>query len=342
MEKRYQVFLSSTYSDLQEERKKVIESIMQMDSIPAGMEIFPASDDEQFEFIKKVIDDCDYYILIIGGRYGSESYEGISYTEKEYDYAYSKNIPILVFVHGEPENIPFGKTEQDVEKRKKLNDFKDKVSSNRLIKYWKSKDELPGLVALSLSKAIKMYPQVGWIRGSNSDNKDLLEQINKLRIEKEVSQIIIQQLENKVKEYSIKVEDLAQGEDVIKLNGTYKKRSHPTYYSNWKNEITWDKLFSLFGPFLFEANNYLKAKSNLQSCLKTEFGHSEDYDFSLDDNLFQIIKIQFFALKLIDVYTCQSTSAGVIEFIQITNKGKEYLVRIKSIKKNDISENASK
>lgn len=71
MNKRFQVFLSSTYSDLKEERQKVMQTLMSMDCIPAGMELFPAMDEEQFEFIKKVIDDCDYYILIIGARYGS-------------------------------------------------------------------------------------------------------------------------------------------------------------------------------------------------------------------------------------------------------------------------------
>src|SRR5580704_15967857 len=69
--KRYQVFVSSKYADLKEERSKVIQTIMELDCIPAGMEIFPAIDDEQFNFIKKIIDDCDYYILIIGGRYGT-------------------------------------------------------------------------------------------------------------------------------------------------------------------------------------------------------------------------------------------------------------------------------
>jgi hypothetical protein len=67
MEKRYQVFVSSTYADLKEERSRVIQTLMEMDCIPSGMELFPAADEEQWEFIKRVIDDCDYYLLIIGG-----------------------------------------------------------------------------------------------------------------------------------------------------------------------------------------------------------------------------------------------------------------------------------
>ena len=64
MDKRFQVFVSSTYTDLKEERQLVIRAVMELDCIPAGMELFPAADEEQFEFIKRVINDCDYYLRL--------------------------------------------------------------------------------------------------------------------------------------------------------------------------------------------------------------------------------------------------------------------------------------
>lgn len=91
-EKRYQVFISSTFEDLQEERRAVSDTLLSVDCIPVGMEEFPATDEAQFDFIKKIIDESDYYLLIIGGRYGTVDDEGISFTEKEYSYAVSKNI----------------------------------------------------------------------------------------------------------------------------------------------------------------------------------------------------------------------------------------------------------
>jgi hypothetical protein len=181
MEKRYQVFVSSTFTDLIEERREVIQTLMQMDCIPAGMELFPAADEEQWAFIRKVIDDCDYYILIVGGRYGSTTAEGISYTEKEYDYAVAKGIHVIAFLHGKPDLIPVGKSDIEPAARKKLEEFREKVSKGRLIKLWTSTSELPGLVALSLSKAIKAYPRPGWVRGGSASNPELLEQINELR-----------------------------------------------------------------------------------------------------------------------------------------------------------------
>ena len=85
MDKRYQVFISSTFADLEEERKGIMQAIIELDCFPAGMEMFPATDSEQFEYIKTIIDESDYYVLIVAGRYGSIAEDGISYTEKEFD-----------------------------------------------------------------------------------------------------------------------------------------------------------------------------------------------------------------------------------------------------------------
>ena len=132
MEKRYQVFVSSTYADLKEERQKVIQALMELDCIPAGMELFPAADEEQFEFIKRVIDDCDYYLLIVGGRYGSLTAQGISYTEQEYEYALNRGLKVVALIHEKPDEIPFGKSEQHPELRNLLQAFRDRVATDRL------------------------------------------------------------------------------------------------------------------------------------------------------------------------------------------------------------------
>ena len=148
MEKKYQVFISSTYEDLKEERKKVQEILLMADCIPAGMEAFVATNNEQFNVIKKVIDLCDYYVLIIGGRYGSVNKStGLSYTEMEYDYAVSKEIPVLVFSIDDSVELPEKKSEKDDDKRQKLKDFKSKAMNNRLANIWRNSADLAGQVA---------------------------------------------------------------------------------------------------------------------------------------------------------------------------------------------------
>ena len=123
VDKKYQVFISSTYNDLKKARQYVLQGILNLDHIPNGMELFPASDDSSWDFIKKVIDNCDYYILIIGDKYGSTSDDGISFTEREYNYAVDKKLPVIAFINND-KDIGKSKTELDPEKSKKLTKFK--------------------------------------------------------------------------------------------------------------------------------------------------------------------------------------------------------------------------
>src|SRR5690242_13213693 len=96
----YSVFVSSTYEDLREERAAVQKALLQLHCMPIGMELFGSADEETREFIKRQIDDCDYYVVLVADKYGSVADDGISYTEKEHDYAREVKKPVLAFVHG--------------------------------------------------------------------------------------------------------------------------------------------------------------------------------------------------------------------------------------------------
>lgn len=177
-EKKYQVFISSTYSDLVDERKNALDILLMADCIPAGMEAFVATDSEQFKVIKKVIDLCDYYILIIGKRYGSINPEtGLSYTEMEYDYAIEQNIPVLVFALDEAVVLPVEKTETNVIKQVKLKEFRNKALNNRLASIWHSPDDLNGKLAIAIMKAVKEIARPGWQRGTDYDEASLRREI---------------------------------------------------------------------------------------------------------------------------------------------------------------------
>ena len=182
MEKKYQVFISSTYQDLVEERKKALDVLLMADCIPAGMEAFVATDLAQFEVIKKVIDLCDYYVLIIGKKYGSVNPEtGLSYTEMEYDYAISKGIPVLVFALDMSVELPPEKCEADTEKAEKLQAFRDKAMNNRLATVWKTVEDLTGTLAIAIMKAKTEIVRPGWQRGTDYDEASLRRQIMKLQ-----------------------------------------------------------------------------------------------------------------------------------------------------------------
>lgn len=330
MDKRYQVFVSSTYADLKDERQKVLQTLMEMDCIPSGMEMFPASDEEQWEFIKKVIDDCDYYLLIIGGRYGSLSSDGISYTEKEYQYAVEKGIKVIAFLHESPEDLSVSKTDIDPELMAKLSEFRSQVSSGRLVKFWTHANELPGLVALSLTKTIKTYPAVGWVRANNQTSSESLSEINELRKQND-------KLNKDLAELSIKpkssIDNLADYTEVIKLSGSYKKQWQGSTYQ-WSEEMTWQDVFSCIAPYLLEnpSDGSVKITIKKNAIKRTVSDYLES---DIDDQIFQTIKIQLMALGLVDVAYSKTTKGGMKLFWRITEAGKDLMLKLRTVRKTN-------
>jgi len=172
MDKRYQVFVSSTYIDLIEERKEVTQAILKCDCFPAGMELFPASSRKQWTLIKQVIDDSDFYLLIVAGRYGSlgtdEDGKKISYTEMEFNYAVSTRKPIIVLLHRDPDSLLSKFIEKNKASIQRLEKFREKAANGRMVAFWENKDQLHSAVLDSLHKAKRDAPEaIGWIRADS-------------------------------------------------------------------------------------------------------------------------------------------------------------------------------
>jgi hypothetical protein len=326
MDKRYQVFVSSTFADLREERRRVIQVLMEMDGIPAGMELFPAADEEQWQFIKKVIDDCDYYILIIGGRYGSTTAEGVSYTEKEYDYAQERGLKVLAFVHDKPKEIPVGKSDTDPNLAERLQAFRDKVKQGRLVKMWNKAEELPGLVALSLNKTIKTYPAVGWVRADKVASTELLTEVNALRKRNVELEATVARL-GESKRAPV-IEGLASLQESFEVSGTHSWRDQR--YA-WKCTQSWGQLFAVIAPYLLTHpnDNYVSTifKTNLHK-LSGGSGSS----VTMDDQAYQTVKLQLKALGLIDVKYAQATNGTMALFWSLTPQGEALMMQLRTVK----------
>jgi hypothetical protein len=140
-----------------------MHALLELDCIPSGMELFPAADEDQWGLIQGVIDECDYYILILGGRYGSVSPSGVGYTEMEYQYALKTGKPIIGFLHKDPESLPKKNTEQTEEGQKKFKEFRA-LAQNKMCKFWETPQELGSVVSRSLIMLQRKNPGVGWVR----------------------------------------------------------------------------------------------------------------------------------------------------------------------------------
>ncbi|QMB05537.1 DUF4062 domain-containing protein [Citrobacter freundii] len=336
MDKRYQVFVSSTFTDLEEERKHVIQTLMELDCIPAGMELFPAIDESQWKFIQKIIDDCDYYLLIIGGRYGTVAEDGLSYTEKEFDYALSKGLRVVVLVHEDPESLPLAKSEKDSELRIKLKAFADKASTGRLHKKWTTAKDLPGLVALSISKTIKTYPAIGWVRADQLSNESDLRDLIDLKKENDR---LKGELDN-IKRQRPRTEEL----NLADMDDPYEFTCESSFTQNgrtrtleWVTTMTWSEIFTLISPFLVEYSNETSVSRTIAQEAKIKESKGGTSPKVIPQNL-KTIAIQLQAYGLIKVENLKTTSGNYNLFWSLTDLGHSKMVGLRTIKKQEVNQ----
>lgn len=323
MNKRYQIFVSSTFSDLKEERQAVMQALLSLDLFPAGMELFPASDEDQLALIQGVIDDSDYYILVIGGRYGSTNEEGISYTEMEFDYALKKKKPILAFIHNDPNVIASGKTDQNDKMRAALHTFKKKVETGRHVKYWSNADDLQAKVIQSISAEIKRNPQEGWIRASFATDPTILESLRQ-----EIDRLTAD-LERNRQEAPKGTEAYAGGTDTYEITRTYSLSFKPYAHTV---KASWDEIFAEVGPVMMEEATERQMKERLAQIHLQEIP-SGARPVSISDDSFDTVKIQLLALGLIRRSTRKHVPSDTNRYWSLTSYGEITLMKLRAILK---------
>ena len=327
MDKRYQVFVSSTYDDLIEERLKVMKALLELDCIPCGMEYFPAANEDQWTFIRKLIDVCDYYVVIISGKYGSEDKEGKSYTRKEYEYALSKGIPTIGFIRRDLSSLLPGKKEQENEKKQKLDEFIALVKS-KLCKEWNNSDELGAVVSTSLTQLIKSSPRTGWIRADRASNEDILNEIKILRKNNEKLKASLEEYKG-ITEYEIK--DLASLDEKYELAGTYYMKTRNGSY-NWSTIASWRTIFEMIAPFMLRQRMHEDSVSSVLTDSFFDKSAHEARSCYLDDQVVQTIKVQLIALGLIKIEYLKTTVGGMAMYWSMTPKGEALMYETRTIK----------
>lgn len=301
MDKRYQVFISSTYEDLQDERKEVMQALLELDCIPAGMELFPASSDDQWTLIKRVIDDCDYYLLVIGGKYGSTNEDGISYTQMEFEYALKSGKPIISFLHKSPDKIPSGKSEQDPGKKEKLQQFR-KLAQKKLVKFWDSPDNLGSVVSRSMVKLIKEFPAEGWVKCGSNIDVEFSKEITYLQRENRRLKEKLEQASSQAPDGS---ERLSQGDDLVDIEFSFTTTNN--YRKQYtKMHLSWNEIFKLLSPRMINGCSEDELQDTLSSYFEAETEKKLSNTLEIDEltvleKSFLTIIIQLRALGLIQV-----------------------------------------
>lgn len=343
MDKIYQVFVSSTFEDLQEERKEVMQALLELDCMPAGMELFPASNDDQWTLIKRVIDACDYYLLIIGGRYGSTNEHGISYTQMEFEYALETGKPIISFLHKKPGDIPASKSEQDPEKRAKLDAFRG-LAQKKLVRYWETPAELGSTVSRSMIKLIKDFPAEGWVKAGSAVDESSVKEI--ARLQKENADLL-QRLNEVSTEAPKGTEVFAQGKDEVCLKYSFNAYeilaySRKGYTCEHEDNYTWDAIFACVAPSMIdECTDYI-FRNSLEEFISqnSSWKKVKDYrdleeeeGFSIHQDSFDLVKVQLRALGLITLGEKKRSSTDKQTYWKLTPYGDYVMTTLLAIRR---------
>ena len=248
--RKLQIFVSSTYKDLLEERQAAVEAILEAGHIPAGMELFAAGDKSQLETIKKWIDSSDIYLLILGARYGSiEPESGQSYIEVEYKYALKNKIPLFAVVINNSEikkkQKKLAKEYGDSNIDEKLAGFRKLVLS-KTSSFFSDKKDIKLAIHKSINELLEEREFIGWVRGDYAKTEEELQKIIDMQeyignLEKELSEL--------KKTMSIDSKNLSQGDDIVELEFRVKNFEQ-------KEPITWNELFIVI------ANQCLKGRGS--------------------------------------------------------------------------------
>ncbi|MGC3992451.1 MAG: DUF4062 domain-containing protein [Chthoniobacteraceae bacterium] len=234
---KFQIFVSSTYTDLVDVRRGLMEVLQSLNHFPVGMEQFSADDDEQWEIIRETLEQTDYYICIIGHRYGSLSIDGRSFTEKEWDYARELGVAIMSFIRNRNVATTPQERESDSEQTKRLDAFIAKVKTDKMVDFWSDANDLNQKVIIALTKAFSRKPRPGWIR---SQSGQVAEQLAKLVEENRVLRDQLEKLNSEIMRTSPWIEVELNGRSALDFkffDDKYLNLTNPPYlpHLEWSN-----------------------------------------------------------------------------------------------------------
>ncbi len=230
----------------------------------------------------------------MGGRYGSTDENGIRFTEREYDLAVSKQVPILAFLHAEPGKLPAENCEMDEAARTKLDSFREKVERHHHCNFWRNSDDLAMKVVVSLVNEIAQNPRSGWVRGDLADDQqELLAVVEGVRRENDTLRAQM----NEIKSSNFYIdggESISQGNDSVTLK--LHRRVELDKSSKVETDEVTASWHDLFMTIAWDATSGA-THATLMRTIAKKFGDR----YYMDDETWKRIATQFLALDLLAV-----------------------------------------
>jgi hypothetical protein len=325
--KKLQIFISSTYSDMKEERQAAVEAILTAGHIPAGMELFAAGDESQMNVIKRWVDESDVYMLILGGRYGSiEPKSQKSYIQLEYEYAIEKEKPLFTVVidekYLEKKVKRFGSSVIEKDHPDKMREFRALVLS-RMVRFWNDPREIKLSIFETLADFTNRPDLPGWVKGNETLNSDM--------IAEEIAQLVKENKELREKITNYQMESGAFNgltfDEMYRYLLSIKVGKKQFVSIGWPEFETsrlddWDNIEKICG-FLGDSGPALIHVLWLYS--KYYFFNSKDYIYGTD------ILLEMGLLTYSDVQIQTTNNINLAGYVT-TEMGRRFLLRLKVTK----------
>ena len=237
---RYQVFISTSGNEMQPERAVLAQTLIGMGFFSWGLEQrTPLST----SIARRQIDDCDYVVILLGSQYGEQSVSGVGYMHLEYIYAMTKQKPVIVFMHEEPEAREAKLHDHKAELKEKFKEFRKQLQHevDQVFTYRTLRD-LELAVRSNMPQMLERYPVVGWVRPQNT--QVLQDEIDALRAK-------VKQLETELGNRQV---DPLTSVPKVSMHEVYsfEYRMHAYQDGNFKEvkpfrKMTWAQLLNVLG-----------------------------------------------------------------------------------------------
>ena len=241
----------------------------------------------------------------------------------EYRYAVEKGKPVVAFLHGDPDSIPFKWTEKSEDGKGKLQAFRDLVQK-RVCKEWKTSDGLGSVVSRSLVTLQKRHPSVGWIRADQLPETTTAE-ILELRKK-------VEKLEDALR--AARTQAPAGADKLAQRDERFEVKCRSKYGEGvrYSGVLSWDDILDLTLPVMMaEASEVDISTALAEGVAKKDPEVADQYGHLVEADCLRTIIVQMRALGLIVPGTKpRSVNSGWV-YWGLTPYGDAVMTRLRAI-----------
>jgi hypothetical protein len=322
MVKKYLVYISSTLDDLKNERRDLVKLVAELGALPVTMDAFDINNPHEQKFIKKAVEESDYFLCITAHKAGESAGKGFV-PETEFSWAEKFGVPVIALIIDDKARWKANKKEKSAVAIKALDSFKKRLRTHTH-DTWTTAADLRQKAQSLLVQKMNLNPQAGWVSAAEAIEPSVANELARLIRENE-------SLKNQIRMEGTDItarvrEQMKHALKVLAVN----RVSLSFWYTsgeNWENTTKFRciRLFKLLAPELSAAKTTADISRFLGTILNPDLEKTVRKDYPTPTNTIKKIMADLSLLKLVRCTTGEpgSSVSGDDETWEITEYGRE-------------------